>query len=320
MPDAWRAYLDLALGLTEAPRKRAQRVAGELVSKGGATAAQLQGLVDDLLSAGVANREALTNLVRYEVERALNVVGLATAEEVTELKTRLRDLEDQLREAEDSGVGGGATGGTRLDEPAPLPRKAVKKAAVPNAMPSAGTTPAAPLANTSRVAGAPAKKAVAKKAVAKKVPAEETATAGAAPIPPAKKAVAKKAVAKKTPAAETATAGAVPVGPAKKAAIAESVTPSAAIKKTAAKKAAKSAPTTPGAATTPGGDTASAPLKKAAKKAVAKKAVAKKAAAPAGTAEAPTAAVREAAAGTVLPPLSAPETAAPVENKADPEA
>ncbi|MFG1995131.1 phasin family protein [Actinoplanes sp. NPDC048988] len=308
MPDAWRAYLDLALGLTEAPRKRAQRVAGELVSKGGATAAQLQGLVDDLLSAGVANREALTNLVRYEVERALNVVGLATAEEVTELKTRLRDLEDQLRQAEDSGVGGGATGGTRLEEPAPLPRKAAKKAAVPNAMPSAGTTPAAPLANTSRVAGAPAKKAVAekavaekavaKKAVAKKVAAEDTVTAGAAPIPPAKK-VAKKAVAKKTPASETATGGAVPVGPAKRAAIGEPTPPGDAIKavkKAAEKKAAKSAP--------------SAPVKKAAKKAVA----------PAGTAEAPTAGVREAAAETILPPLSAPETPAPVENKPGPEA
>ena len=47
MQDAWRAYLEMALGLTETPRKRAQKVAGELVSRGGATAAQLQGLVED---------------------------------------------------------------------------------------------------------------------------------------------------------------------------------------------------------------------------------------------------------------------------------
>ncbi|MEV4352031.1 hypothetical protein AB0J83_46860 [Actinoplanes sp. NPDC049596] len=301
MPDAWRAYLDLALGLTEAPRKRAQKVAGELVNKGGATAAQLQGLVDDLLSAGVANREALTNIVRYEVERALNVVGLATAEEVTELQKRLKDLEDQLRDAEArasvSSEDEYETGGTRIERPAPLPRKKAAKKAVPNAMPSAGTTPAAAPANTSRLA---------KKAVAKKVAAAETATAGAAPIPPAKKAVAKKAVAKKVAADDTATAGATPVGPAKRAAIGESrpgtpgqnvaeteATPSAAIKKVA--KAAKKAP-----------------AKKAAKKATP--------AAPAGTAEAPTAAVRDAAAGTVLPPLSAPETPAPIENKPGSEA
>src|SRR5918997_282427 len=99
MQDAWRAYLEMALGLTEAPRKRAQKVAGDLVSRGGATAAQLQGLVEDLMSTGMANRETLVNIVRYEVDRALGVVGLATAEEVADLTTRVRDLERQLRAA-----------------------------------------------------------------------------------------------------------------------------------------------------------------------------------------------------------------------------
>ena len=90
MTDAWRAYLEMALGLTEVPRKRAQKVAGELVNRGGATAVQLQGLVEDLMSTGMANREALTNIVRYEVDRALGKVGLATADEVADLTTRVR--------------------------------------------------------------------------------------------------------------------------------------------------------------------------------------------------------------------------------------
>src|SRR5687768_17354057 len=152
MPDAWRAYLEMALGLTEAPRKRAQKVVGDLTNRGGATAAQLQGLVDDLLSAGVANREALTNIVRHEVDRALGVVGLATAEEVVELTARVRDLERKLRQARAAAADGGAgtepgAGGTRLEQPAPVPRKVAKKAvakkavakkavkATPNAMP-----------------------------------------------------------------------------------------------------------------------------------------------------------------------------------------
>src|SRR3954467_4254790 len=101
MADAWRAYLEMALGLTEVPRKKAQQVAGELVSKGGATAVQLQGIVEDALGAGMANREALTKIVRFEVDRALGVVGLATADEVTELTDRIRDLERQLRLAQD---------------------------------------------------------------------------------------------------------------------------------------------------------------------------------------------------------------------------
>jgi len=276
MPDAWRAYLEMALGLTEVPRKRAQKVVGDVVNRGGATAAQLQGLVDDLLSAGMANREALTNIVRYEVDKALGVVGLATAEEVTELTTRVRDLERQLRDAESraqTGIAADApsegVGGTRIDEPAPRPRaakKAVAKKAVPNAMPSAGTTPSQPPANTPRET--PAKKAVAKKTVAKKavpppdevIPADQKATAKIAPA--------------------TAQAEAQGARPAKKA---------------PARKAVKAT---------------EAPAKKAAaKKTAAKKAVAKKTApsAPAGTADAPNAAVREAAAATELPPTSSPE-------------
>src|SRR3954449_6593583 len=133
MPDAWRAYLEMALGLTETPRKRAQKAVADLVSRGGATAAQLQGLVEDLLSAGMANREALTNIVRYEVDKALGAVGLATAEEVDELTTRVRDLEKELKAARaravpGDGVASVAAGfngtparstGTRLEKPAP---------------------------------------------------------------------------------------------------------------------------------------------------------------------------------------------------------
>ena len=206
MPDAWRAYLEMALGLTETPRKRAQKAVGDLVNRGGATAAQLQGLVEDLLSAGMANREALTNIVRYEVDKALGAVGLATAEEVDELTTRVRDLEKELKAARatpapvDGVPGGGAV------KAAPAKKTVAKKTvkavkATPNAMPVAGTTPSAP---------PPAKKAVAKKAVKKVAPERPPLTepigealppaesaALAAAVAPAKKAVAKKAPAKK---------------------------------------------------------------------------------------------------------------------------
>jgi polyhydroxyalkanoate synthesis regulator phasin len=229
MQDAWRAYLEMALGLTETPRKRAQQVAGELVNRGGATAVQLQGLVEDLLSTGVANREALTNIVRFEVDRALGLVGLATADEVADLNGRVRDLERQLRQAQAAAAPAGATGAAEvtLAEPGPVdvvpPAKAVppvkktvaKKAlankavkATPNAMPAAAvpgrkaakTTPGAAPA---KATGRPAK-------VAKAAPVEQTTPEGtvasptaavkeaaaATELPPAKKA-AKRAPAKK---------------------------------------------------------------------------------------------------------------------------
>jgi polyhydroxyalkanoate synthesis regulator phasin len=166
MQDAWRAYLELAFGLTEASRKKAREVAKEVLGRGGATAAQVQAFVDDLVSTSRANREELARLVRYEVDRALGAVGLATAEEVADLTNRLRELERRLS-------GPGAAAGT-----------------VP---PAGGHAAAAP----PPVKPPPAKKAVAKKAVAKKAVAKQpaskqpaqkrAATSGAASRPAATK-------------------------------------------------------------------------------------------------------------------------------------
>ncbi|WP_431977571.1 hypothetical protein [Micromonospora haikouensis] len=173
MQDAWRAYLGLAMGLTEAPRKKAQDVVRRVVGSGEATATQLQALAEELVSTGAANREALTKLVRFEVDRALGAVGLATADEVAELTRRVHELERQLREAR-----------TGPAEAAPQASAPQPSAAEPSASP-------APVAKK-----AVAKKAVAKKAVAKKAPAtvSRTGSEAGAPEParPPKKAPARK--------------------------------------------------------------------------------------------------------------------------------
>ncbi|MER5458871.1 hypothetical protein ABT008_29305 [Micromonospora sp. NPDC002389] len=202
MQDAWRAYLELAMGLTEAPRKKAQDAVRRLAGSTGATAAQLQTLAEELRSTGAENREALTKLVRFEVERALGAVGLATADEVEELERRVRELERRLRAMADTAVRSPVSGGPEGGTPADVAAEAAETAA---AAPPTGAA-AGPAA---------AKKAVAKKAVAKK--------AGALPFPEdqpvAKKAVAKvakKAVAKKTPGSVARPAdGDAPARPAK---------------------------------------------------------------------------------------------------------
>jgi len=216
MQDAWRAYLDLALGLTETSRKKATKVARKLVGRGSATAEQLQSMAEELVSTGLANREALSRLVRFELEQALGKVGLATAEEVGALTSRVKELEQELEEAK-NGRGRGTMPApvTPLrpvdDTPEPLARKAVaKKAVAKKAVPSKAVAkkvagpvqPAAQVvpevaevvaaaAGDTEPSPAPAKKAtpVAKKAVASKAVA--------------KKAPAKKAVARKTSAPVT---------------------------------------------------------------------------------------------------------------------
>ncbi|HTF11829.1 MAG TPA: hypothetical protein VK659_27005 [Asanoa sp.] len=193
MQDAWRAYLELALGATETSRKKAEKVARKLVGKSGATAAQLTAMAEEMVTTSAANRAALTKLVRFEVDKALGRVGLATADEVGELNTRLRDLEVELRAERARADAAEKVGSPEAGLAKPVAKRAPAKKAAP-------TTPA------------PAKKAVAKKtAVKKTTPPSAAAIAedlgSAEPIAtPAKKTasaprkVAKKAPAKKAPA------------------------------------------------------------------------------------------------------------------------
>ncbi|WP_232534165.1 phasin family protein [Plantactinospora sp. KBS50] len=178
MQDAWRAYLEMALGLTESSRRRAETAVRRVVGQGGATATQLQSLAEELFSAGMANREALSKLVRFEVDRALGAVGLATAEEVAELTARIHQLERELRDARGTAVAPAASAMTpQTAAPSTVAKKAVAKKAVAKKA----------VAKTTVAKKAVAKKAVAKKAVAKKVaPAEAPgAPTGEAGGPPA---------------------------------------------------------------------------------------------------------------------------------------
>ncbi|WP_432975217.1 phasin family protein [Dactylosporangium sp. CA-233914] len=147
--EAWRAYLELAYGMTEATTKKATKTVRRLVGKSGATAEQLQTMAEDLLKAGSANRDALTKLVRYELDRALGAVGLATADEVAALTSRVHELEAQLKEATVNAVAPpqehappvGAEAITETPAPAPVKRTVAKKAAAP-VKKAAPTTPA----------------------------------------------------------------------------------------------------------------------------------------------------------------------------------
>lgn len=190
MQDAWRAYLELAMGVTESSRKRAQSVARKLVGQGGATAAQLQALAEELRSTGLANREAMTKLVRFEVDRALGVVGLATQEEVASLNERVAELERELRSARAATAGPSTPqpGGTAPDAAAPetAAKAAVEKKTVAKKV--VAKKAVAPLADTGEV--------VAKKAVAKKTAATLAKKAAAEQPPPA---TAKKIAAKRLP-------------------------------------------------------------------------------------------------------------------------
>ncbi len=169
--DALRSYLALATGLADVPRQQAVRVAKALVSQGEATAEQAGAIADDLLGTSRANRDALLQLIRYEVDRGLGRLGLATADEVRDLTDRVHRLEGEVRRLD----GGDASTATKAKkaEPAKVgaakasPAKAAPKKAAKKVAPAKKTTTKAASSNgaSASVAGngarnaAPASKA-----------------------------------------------------------------------------------------------------------------------------------------------------------------
>jgi polyhydroxyalkanoate synthesis regulator phasin len=97
--DALKNYLALANGLTEVGRQRALAASKALVAQGEATMEQVGSLAEDLVETSRSNRDTVTALVRSEVDKALSRVGLATADEVRRLTSRLQSLEAALRSA-----------------------------------------------------------------------------------------------------------------------------------------------------------------------------------------------------------------------------
>lgn len=149
MQDAWRAYLELALGVTEASRKKATQVIKSLTEQSGAKIDDVQGMAEELFATGMANRENVVKLIRFELDRALGKVGLATNEEVGELTSRVQQLEIQLREA-----------------------RSKAEAAEAAAAAAQATVAAEPKAKTA-AASKPVKKTAAKKSAAKKATARK---------------------------------------------------------------------------------------------------------------------------------------------------
>jgi hypothetical protein len=164
--DALRGYVQLASGLTEVTRQRAQQAAKQLLQQSGAESlttgltAKVSDLADEIVATSKSNRALLQAIVTNEVEGAVARLGFVRAEEVAALRRRLEKLE--------------------------------QAAAPAAASPASKTTP-------SKSAAA---KTAAKKAQAKKTTATKAASTAAAKKTPAKKTTAKKTAANGAAAAK----------------------------------------------------------------------------------------------------------------------
>jgi len=153
MMDALRGYVQLASGLTEVTRKRAQQAAKQLLQQSGAEAlttgvtTRVSELADEIVATSKSNRALLQAIVTNEVEGAVARLGFVRAEEVAALRRRLEKLEQSA-----GGSSSPATKGTAAAKKAPAKSTAAKTAASKTA----------------------AKKTTARKTAAKKAPPAKT--------------------------------------------------------------------------------------------------------------------------------------------------
>ncbi|MEV6271482.1 phasin family protein [Kribbella sp. NPDC051936] len=141
--DALRGYVQLASGLTEVTKQKAQTAAKALLQQTGADAltSRVSELADEIVATSKSNRQLLQAIVANEVEGAVARLGFVRSEEVAALTRRVKALETELAEAHAA---------------------ASERAAAEQSAPAAGNdAPAKPAAKK------PAKKAAAKKTAKK---------------------------------------------------------------------------------------------------------------------------------------------------------
>jgi polyhydroxyalkanoate synthesis regulator phasin len=91
--DALRRYVDAAVGVTEVPRDRAEKIVKDLAQRGEVRARDIQKAARELAERSARNRRELTGLIRKEIRRQVKGLGLATRDEVERLQRRVRELE-----------------------------------------------------------------------------------------------------------------------------------------------------------------------------------------------------------------------------------
>ena len=131
--DALKGYVQLATGLTEVTAAKARDAATALVNQGmqwtgksSDAMESVQDIADDLLVTSQQNREALMEMIRTEVDRAVGRLGFVREDELAALRARVERLESGTDAPSTASEAPSASGD---ETPAPAPK--VKKKVVP---------------------------------------------------------------------------------------------------------------------------------------------------------------------------------------------
>jgi polyhydroxyalkanoate synthesis regulator phasin len=99
MLEQLRAALEMASGLVEVPRQRAEKLAKEFAKSGGLGMSQVSSLAEDIMKRSKENAEMVRALVTSELKRQIKTLGLATKEDIDRLGRRIDRLEKARKPA-----------------------------------------------------------------------------------------------------------------------------------------------------------------------------------------------------------------------------
>ena len=130
--DPLRTYFQLASGITEATLAKAKDAAKALLNDLDLSTLQNQSktrindLAEDVMEQGKANRDALTAMIRTEVDKAVGRLGFVREEELAALRAHVMRLEAQLAK---SGTPSAKTPTSTTAAPKKPTKSAAKKSA-----------------------------------------------------------------------------------------------------------------------------------------------------------------------------------------------
>ena len=217
--DRYRRYLEAAAALGEITRARAEELVKELKGGGDVQRAQAQQWVDELVERGRDAAGDLVDIVRSEVSKQLQALGLDPEDLAHQAAEVMRRTAEAGRRVVYDVAPGAGTRTARPHGGSGATATAKKAAGAKKAATTAARAPAAPAKKAAATKTAAAKKTAATKAAAaKKAAATKTAAAKSAA---AKSAAAKKSVTKapsaKAPSARKSVARIAPASTTKSA-------------------------------------------------------------------------------------------------------
>lgn len=120
MDVAWQRYVDLVADFTRVTQKGAEHVVRALVRRGEVEASRGEKVVESLINRADQNRKAISSMVRSELCRTVNRLGLAQQADIDRLQASIARLEATIRNLGSNALAGESPLTSSADEPQAL--------------------------------------------------------------------------------------------------------------------------------------------------------------------------------------------------------